>query len=221
MKQATMTASGPNITTESATVYVIDDDRDVRDSVAALVKSKGMIAQVFASAEEFLALKEIKQPGCVVMDVRMPGMSGLDLQQRMIVMGHPLPVVMVTGFADVSMAVRAMRNGAVTFLQKPCSDSELWQGIQLALEKDRNEITLKRQKSELETRFASLTEDEVAVLQKLLSGHANKKIAADLDIGLRTVELRRSNIMKKMGASSLPELVRMCILVGELSPETN
>lgn len=209
--------SGVGATT--ATVYVVDDDRDVRDSVAALVKSKGLSAHVFASAEEFLALKDIKQPGCVVMDVRMPGMSGLELQQQMVVMGHPLPVVMVTGFADVSMAVRAMRNGAVTFLQKPCSDSELWQGIQLALEKDVSEFAQKRQKSELEARFTTLTDDEVAVLRKLLAGHANKKIAADLDIGLRTVELRRSNIMKKMGASSLPELVRSCILVGELVPD--
>lgn len=221
MKQATMPTSTNGPIAGTATVYVVDDDRDVRESVAALVKSKGLTAQVFSSAEEFLAFKDIKQPGCVVMDVRMPGMSGLELQQQMVLIGHPLPVVMVTGFADVSMAVRAMRNGAVTFLQKPCSDSELWQGIQTALEKDVNEFAQKRQKIELEARFTTLTEDEVAVLRKLLSGHANKKIAADLDIGLRTVELRRSNIMKKMAASSLPELVRSCILVGELMPEDN
>ena len=209
------------MTISGSTVYVVDDDASVRDSVLALVKAKGLIGKGFSSAEEFLSFKSFQQPACVVMDIRMPGsLSGLDLQQHMAETGHPLPVVMVTGYADVAMAVRAMQNGAVTFLQKPCSDQELWQGIQLALEKGTSNYALNKQKGEIDVRLATLTDDEQEVLTKILDGHPNKKIAADLDIGLRTVELRRSNIMKKMVANSLPELVRMCILAGKFQSDT-
>ena len=209
------------MTIPPATVYVVDDDASVRDSVLALVKSKGLTSRGFSSAEEFLLFTEIQQPACVVMDIRMPGMSGLDLQQQMATSGNPLPVVMVTGYADVAMAVRAMQNGAVTFLQKPCSDQELWQGIQLALEKGSSDYASQKQRQEIESRLATLSDDEQGVLQKILEGHPNKKVAADLDIGLRTVELRRSNIMKKMLANSHPELVRMCMLVGVFKPDPN
>ena len=146
----------------------------------------------------------------------MTGMSGLQLLQQLASRKSTLPAVVITGYADVPMAVKAMQAGAMTFLEKPCQDQELWQAIQQALDKEKSIQSLRRQKSEIESRLATLTEDEIAVLRKLLEGLPNKRIAVDLDIGLRTVELRRSNIMKKMQAASLPELVRMAILIGFL-----
>jgi FixJ family two-component response regulator len=200
----------------NATVYVLDDDAVVRESVLALVSLKGVRAQGFASAEEFLAQHGPHMTGCLVVDVRMTGMSGLQLLQQLNGRKSTLPVIVITGYADVPMAVKAMQLGAMTFLEKPCQDQELWQAIQQALDKEKSLQSLRKQKGEIEARLATLTEDEVAVLRKLMEGLPNKRIAVDLDIGLRTVELRRSNIMKKMQASSLPELVRMAILIGFL-----
>jgi FixJ family two-component response regulator len=149
----------------------------------------------------------------------MMGMSGLQLLQQLQARQSTLPAIVITGYADVPMAVKAMQTGALTFLEKPCQDQELWQAIQQGLDKEKSLQSLRRQKGEIEARLATLTEDEVAVLRKLLEGLPNKRIAVDLDIGLRTVELRRSNIMKKMSAASLPELVRMAILIGFLPAE--
>jgi two-component system, LuxR family, response regulator FixJ len=205
---------------DDATVYVIDDDAAARESVVALVSLKGLKAQGFASAEEFLDQYDPTKKGCIVVDVRMSGMSGLDLLQHLKATSSLLPVVVITGYADVPMAVRAMQMGAVTFLEKPCHEQELWQGITQALDQEESQHTLRKQRAEVEARLATLTDDETHVLRMLLEGQANKQIASDLDIGLRTVELRRSNIMKKMQAGSLPELVRMAILVGFLKPET-
>jgi two-component system, LuxR family, response regulator FixJ len=205
----------------SATVYVVDDDAAARESVLALVSLKGVRAQGFASAEEFLAQFDPKLTGCLVVDVRMTGMSGLQLLQQLQSRKSTLPAIVITGYADVPMAVKAMQSGAMTFLEKPCQDQELWQAIQQALDKEKSLQALRRQKGDIEARLATLTEDEVAVLRKLLEGLPNKRIAVDLDIGLRTVELRRSNIMKKMSAASLPELVRMAILIGFLPAESS
>ena len=202
------------------TVYVIDDDQAARESVVALVGLKGIKAQAFASAEEFLDQFEATEAaGCLVVDVRMAGMSGIELLQHLQSRRSTLPVIVITGYADVPMAVRAMQAGALTFLEKPCQEQELWQAIQQALDREQALAAQRKQRSEIEARLATLTEDEVAVFRKLLEGLPNKRIAVDLDIGLRTVELRRSNIMKKMEASSLPELVRMAILVDFLKPD--
>ena len=203
----------------NATVFVVDDDAAARESVLALVSLKGVRAQGFASAEEFLAQFNPQMTGCLVVDVRMTGMSGLQLLQQLHNRQSTLPAIVITGYADVPMAVKAMQTGATTFLEKPCQDQELWQAIQQGLDKEKSLQSLRRQKGEIEARLATLTEDEVAVLRKLLEGLPNKRIAVDLDIGLRTVELRRSNIMKKMSAASLPELVRMAILIGFLPAE--
>jgi FixJ family two-component response regulator len=203
----------------NATVFVVDDDAAARESVLALVSLKGVRAQGFASAEEFLAHYTPEMTGCLVVDVRMTGMSGLQLLQQLQVRKSTLPAIVITGYADVPMAVKAMQSGAMTFLEKPCQEQELWQAIQQALDKEQLLLAARRQQGEIESRLATLTEDEVAVLHKLLEGLPNKRIAVDLDIGLRTVELRRSNIMKKMSANSLPELVRMAILVGFLKAE--
>jgi FixJ family two-component response regulator len=204
----------------NATVFVVDDDAAARESVLALVSLKGVRAQGFASAEEFLASYTPEMTGCLVVDVRMTGMSGLQLLQQLQAKKSTLPAIVITGYADVPMAVKAMQSGAMTFLEKPCQEQELWQAIQQALDKEQSLLAARRQQGEVESRLATLTEDEVAVLHKLLEGLPNKRIAVDLDIGLRTVELRRSNIMKKMSANSLPELVRMAILVGFLKAET-
>jgi two-component system, LuxR family, response regulator FixJ len=203
----------------SATVFVVDDDAAARESVLALVSQKGVRAKGFASAEEFLAQFSPQLTGCLVVDVRMTGMSGLQMLQQLHARQSTLPAIVITGYADVPMAVKAMQSGALTFLEKPCQDQELWQAIQKALDKDTSLQSLRRQKGEIESRLATLTPDEVAVLRKLLEGLPNKRIAVDLDIGLRTVELRRSNIMKKMQAASLPELVRVAILIGFLPAE--
>ncbi|MCI0357321.1 MAG: response regulator [Planctomycetaceae bacterium] len=202
-----------------ATVFVVDDDAAARESVLALVGLKGVRAKGFACAEEFLAHFNPQMTGCLVVDVRMTGMSGLQLLQQLQARQSTLPAIVITGYADVPMAVKAMQSGALTFLEKPCQDQELWQAIQKALDKDTSQQTLRKQKGEIESRLTTLTEVEVEVLRKLLEGLPNKRIAVDLDIGLRTVELRRSNIMKKMSASSLPELVRMAILIGFLPAE--
>lgn len=204
----------------NATVFVVDDDAAARESVVALVSLKGIPAKGFASAEEFLNQFDHSQTGCLVVDVRMSGMSGLQLLQQLAARGSTLPAIVITGYADVPMAVKAMQSGAMTFLEKPCQEQELWQAIQQALDKEQSLQALRKQTGELQSRMATLTEDEVAVLSKLLEGLPNKRIAVDLDIGLRTVELRRSNIMKKMGAASLPELVRMAILIGFLKAES-
>ncbi|ADB15754.1 two component transcriptional regulator, LuxR family [Pirellula staleyi DSM 6068] len=203
---------------QAATVYVVDDDRAARESVIAMVGLKGLPAQGFGSAEEFLAFYDASRTGCLVVDVRMQGMSGLQLQQELKSRGCTLPVIVITGYADVPMAVRAMQNGAVTFLEKPCQEHELWRGIERALNQEQAQQTLRRQRAEIETRMNTLTSDEVVVMRKLLEGLPNKRIAADLDIGLRTVELRRSNIMRKMEADSLSELVQMAILINFLTP---
>jgi two-component system response regulator FixJ len=205
--------------TDSSMVYVVDDDAAARESVVALVTLKGLKAKGYASAEDFLAHADPEVSGCVVADVRMTGMSGLDLLGELRTRNSNLPVVVITGYADVPMAVRAMQMGAVTFLEKPCQEQELWQGIKQALDLEQAQNPQRRQRTEVEERLNSLTDDESIVFRKLLEGLPNKRIAADLDIGLRTVELRRSNIMRKMQASSLPELVRMAILAEFLKPE--
>jgi FixJ family two-component response regulator len=202
----------------NATIYVVDDDTAARESVMALVSLKGLPAQGFSSAEEFLAQFDPSKAGCLVVDVRMSGMSGLQLLQVLQTRNVSFPVIVITGYADVPMAVKAMQAGAMTFLEKPCQEQELWNAIQQALDLEKAQQAQRKQRTEIESRLATLTEDEVAVLRKLLEGLPNKRIAVDLDIGLRTVELRRSNIMKKMVANSLPELVRMAILVDFLKP---
>jgi FixJ family two-component response regulator len=202
-----------------ATVFVVDDDAAARESVVALVGQKGLPARGFSSAEDFLSDYDPTRKGCVVIDVRMAGMSGLDLLRKLRGQKTSLPVVVITGYADVPMAVQAMQEGAVTFLEKPCHEQELWQAIHQALELERSQHVQRKQRAETQSRLATLTQDELEVFRRLLAGHANKRIAADLDIGLRTVELRRSNIMKKMQATSLPDLVRMAILIDFLKPD--
>jgi two-component system, LuxR family, response regulator FixJ len=198
---------------DNSTVHIIDDDSAVRESLLALVQMKGLNAKGYASAEAFLSSLQPADTGCVVCDVRMPGLTGLQLLEKMNERKSTLPVIIITAYADVPTAVRAMQAGAVTFLEKPANDNDLIAAIQQALNLEQAQQALRKQKADVENKLTTLTPDEIAVMRKMLEGLPNKRIASDLDIGLRTVELRRSNIMKKMGAGSLAELVRLALLV--------
>jgi two-component system response regulator FixJ len=199
-------------------VNVIDDDAEGRESVIALVRAHGVEAEGYESAEDFLASFDHLHSGCLVVDVRMPGMSGVDLQQQLTKNGHTLPIVIITGYADVPTAVEAMRNGALTYLEKPCSDQTLWEAISRGLEIEAASRTRRLQHANIIGCLKTLTAAEHAVLDKLLLGAPNKIIARDLDLGLRTVELRRATILEKMHASSPVELVRMAMQVNLIAP---
>jgi two-component system response regulator FixJ len=193
-------------------VSVIDDEPVGRESVAALVRSRGLVADTYESAEDFLKSYDCQRGGCIVVDVRMPGMSGVELQEHLAREGIAVPMVMISGYGDVPTAVRAMQNGALTFLEKPCTDQKLWASISEALDKEAALRQQRLERTEILRRLKTLTADEYRVFDKLLDGKPNKIIARDLDVGLRTVELRRALILEKMNATSLAELVRMAML---------
>jgi FixJ family two-component response regulator len=197
--------------TDQATVYIVDDDPDARESVAAVVHTRGLRVREFDSAEQFLEGFRDEGSACLLVDVRMPGMSGLELQKKLSDAGSTIPTIVITGFGDVSTAVKAMQNGAVTFLEKPCQQEALWEAIDLALTRARSEQESVQRKQDLRQRFSKLTANEREVLARVLEGHPNKQIAQELDLGLRTVELRRSQIMRKLDAGSLSELIRLTI----------
>jgi two-component system, LuxR family, response regulator FixJ len=192
-----------------ASVFVVDDDDAVRSSLRLLLKSVGLSATVFASAQEFLTRYTPDQPGCLLLDVRMPGMSGLELQDYLNVHGATIPVIFITGHGDVPMAVEAMQHGAFDFLQKPFRDQDLLDRVQRALEKDRATRAQLSEQDSIRERLESLTAREREVLDLVTRGLANKVMAAELGVSQRTVEIHRARVMEKMGASSLAQLVRM------------
>ena len=198
-----------------ATVIVVDDDEAVRTSLRLLLKSVGLPVDTHASAQEFLDRFDPDRPGCLVLDIRMPGMSGLELQERLNAMHAMIPVVFITGHGDVPMAVEAMQHGAVDFIQKPFRDQDLLDRINQALEKDRENRAGLRARDAIRARIADLTPREKEVLDLVTAGKANKVIAGDLNVSQRTVEIHRARVMEKMGASSLAHLVRMVIAAGE------
>ena len=199
------------MTAQSPIVFIVDDDAAVRNSLRLLVKSVGQSAGVFVSAQELLASYDPHQPGCLVLDVRMPGMSGLELQQQLNVRGAVIPVIFISGHGDIPMAVEAMQNGAFDFLQKPFRDQDLIDRIQRALEKDRENRAALGERARIRERLDSLTPREREVLDLVTSGKANKVMAADLGLSQRTVEIHRARVMEKMGASSVAQLVRMVL----------
>lgn len=193
-------------------VYVVDDDAGVRSAVALLLKSMGQPSATFGSAWEFLAAYEPDQPGCVLLDVRMPGMSGLELQGELNRRGVLLPVIFITGHGDVPMAVEAMQHGAFDFLQKPFKDHDLTGRIRRALAHDRELREKIGRKTQIRARLARLTPRERQVLRLVADGKPNKVMAAELGVSQRTVEIHRAHVMRKMGASSLAQLVRMMLV---------
>jgi FixJ family two-component response regulator len=191
------------------TIFVVDDDEGVRNSLRFLLKSVGLVARSLASASEFLEVYRPNQPGCLVLDVRMPGMSGLELQQQLNLRGATIPVIFITGHGDVPMAVEAMQHGAFDFLQKPFRDQDLIDRIQRALERDSRSRTALAQHDKIRARLASLTPREREVLALMTRGKPNKVMAAELGVSQRTVEIHRARVMEKSGAASLAQLVRM------------
>jgi FixJ family two-component response regulator len=197
-----------------AMVFVVDDDAPMRESLKNLIRSVGLRVELFSSAQEFLRSKRLDLPSCLVLDVRLPGLSGLDLQKRTTEAGMEIPIIFITGHGDIPMSVRAMKAGAVEFLTKPFRDQDLLDSIQEALERDRKAREERAALQELRSRFASLTRREREVMERVVAGLLNKQIGAELGTSETTVKIHRHQVMEKMGAGSLPELVRMADRLG-------
>ncbi|ERP91635.1 LuxR family transcriptional regulator [Marinobacter sp. ES-1] len=198
------------------TVYVVEDDEAVRDSLELLLKSDGKPVKTFESANAFLKDYSDKMAGCIVLDIRMPGMDGMELQKKLNEKHSILPIIFVTGHGDVPMAVDAMKEGAVDFIQKPYREEALLEKIEAALEQDLEQRKTLDEKQEIIRRVKSLTPREAEIMDRMIAGQANKVIAIELEISQRTVEIHRSRVMHKMGTHSLAHLVRMVLSVKDL-----
>ena len=190
-------------------VYVIDDDEAVRDSMSMLLDSVDLSYRCFETADDFFSYHDNTQRGCLVLDIRMPGMSGLQLQQRLSAIGSTLPIIFITGHGDVPMAVEAMRQGALDFLRKPVNEADFLDRIRLAFDQESGSWQLKAGREQARQRVTTLTAREQEVFQLVAAGVANKAIAGDLGISERTVEVHRAQVMKKLGAKTLAQLVRI------------
>ena len=197
--------------TANPIVMVVDDDTGVRNAMRTLLKSVGIQSTLYASAQEFLGAYQPTQPGCLVLDIRMPGMSGLELQQELNLRGAVIPVIFMSGHGDIPMAVEAMQHGAFDFLQKPFRDQDLLDRIQRAIVKDGELRKSLGEHTRIKAHLESLTPREREVLDLMTEGKQNKAIAQVLDVSPRTVEIHRARVMEKMGAQSVAELVRMML----------
>jgi FixJ family two-component response regulator len=194
---------------KSSTVIVIDDDPEVRNSLDSLLRSMGFQVTLLTSVSEFLALDQPKEPTCLVLDVRLPGQSGLDFQRELSAAQRQLPIIFITGHGDIPMSVRAMKGGAIEFLTKPFRDQDLLDAIQIGLTKDRAWIENEKSLASLRSLFEALTQREREIMARVVTGRLNKQIAGDLGISEITVKVHRGQVMRKMHASSLPELAKM------------
>ena len=199
------------------TVFVIDDDAAIRDALQSLISSMNLHVELFGSAAEFLQRERPDVPSCLVLDVRLPGISGLAFQRKLTEANHSIPVIFITGHGDIPTSVRAMKAGAVEFLTKPFRDQDLLDAIHVALERDRARRQQESEMIVLRERFESLTPREQEVLPLVVSGRLNKQIAAELGTSEITVKVHRASVMRKMQADSLPDLVKMAVWLGLLT----
>jgi FixJ family two-component response regulator len=197
-----------------AVIAIVDDDPSVREGLDSLIRSAGWAVETFASAQEFLARPGAEMPSCLVLDLQLPGLSGLDLQKRMADAGLEIPIVFLTGHGDIPASVQAMKAGAVEFLTKPFDEEGLLQAIREAIERDRHIRQRHAEISELRHRYESLTPREQEVMQQVVAGLLNKQVAAELNITEFTVKVHRGQVMRKMHADSLANLVRMADKLG-------
>jgi FixJ family two-component response regulator len=208
-----MTAAAP-------VVYIVDDDASVRKSLTRLVAAAGYRVQAFASAREYLAREPSTGPACLVLDVRMPGLTGLDLQKALAGSEHRTAIIFITGHGDIAMSVTAMKEGAVDFLTKPFAGKDLLDAIQRALAKDTRELGTEARVAEIQERVKLLTPRETEVFALVVTGMLNKQIASALGVGEKTVKVHRARVMEKMRAGSVAELVRLADAVGIVVPKT-
>ena len=207
------------MTEDSPTVFVVDDDPSVLKGLSRLLRSAGWQAATYGSPEEFLSQYDPAVPGCLVLDVAMPGVDGLELQRRLVDAGCPLPIVFITGHGDIPTSVRAMRAGALNFLSKPVNDDDLLGAVREAVEKDGVARRAQRDMAVVRERLATLTPREREVLEQVVAGKLNKQIAGDLGTVEKTIKVHRARVMEKMGARSLAELARMGERLGIGVPE--
>ena len=204
---------------KQATVFVVDDDQAIRNSLKWLIESVGLTVRTYASADDFIKDYYPGRAGCLLLDVRMPGMSGLELQEQFLEQQIKIPIIIITGHGDVPMAVRAMKAGAVDFIEKPFNDELLLESIRNALIKDVGQRTAQSARADIATRLVHLTPREHEVMEMVTSGRANKDIAKTLGVSSKTVEAHRARVMEKMQASSLAELVKMAIVANSVEDE--
>lgn len=193
----------------ACTIHVVDDDPAMLHSLTWLIGSLGLAVEAYPSGESFLAGAPVERPGCLVTDMRMPGMSGLELQERLARAGSPLAVIVITGHGDVPMAVRALRAGAIDFIEKPFNDQVLLERVREALEKSARTWSERRRETEIARRLARLSARERQVAERVVAGKPNKVVAAELNLSPKTVEVHRHNLMEKLGVASLAELTRL------------
>jgi FixJ family two-component response regulator len=220
MSSHVMVAPRPEMATaqEQPAVVVIDDDSSIRKALENLLRSVGLDVELFKSPQEFLQSNRPDRPGCIVLDVRFPGRSGLDMQREISSANTSLPIIFITGYGDIPMSVRAMKAGAVEFLTKPFRDQDLLDAVDVALEKDRTRRANELRLAELRSRFDTLTARERQVLLLVIAGRLNKQIAGELGVSEMTVKMHRRQVMRKMQATGLAQLVRLADQLGLGSP---
>jgi FixJ family two-component response regulator len=199
---------------DNSIVYVVDDDSHVREGLRDLFQSVGLKTEVFGSTTEFLAIKLPEEVSCLILDVRLPGLSGLDFQAELAAAQIKIPIIFITGYGDIPMTVKAMKAGAVEFLTKPVRDQDLLDAVRAALDRDRSRREYDQETHELRTRFEGLSARERQIMALVTSGLMNKQIAGEVGVSEVTVKVHRHNVMKKLGATSLADLVRIADLLG-------